>query len=275
MRSEKQREQSRINGAKSWGPKDREKVRFNALTHRLRADQLILPGEDPAAFDALRDGLFAEWDPETLTRALLVERLAVNTWRLQRATCSDVAYRRVTAEGTAYAFEADKRRRVDVALRLIHDEPTAALGDLESGALGLDRLIQTWSEMGQALERGPSGWDRPFLHDRLMLAHGRHAAADAALIGPAGRASARLLAAHAPGGAAMAAEEADAAAEDIRRVVSGNLGRLRALRARAEDPEDQRRRMVEAAMVDETHGAHCASGTRWRSSGPCAPPSSS
>ena len=25
--------------------------------------------------------------------------------------------------------------------------------------------------------------------------------------------------------------------------------------ARAEDPEDQRRRMVEAAMVDETHGA--------------------
>ena len=85
MRSEKQREQSRINGAKSRGPKNRERVRFNALTHRLRADQLILPGEDPAAFDALRDGLFAEWDPETLTSsALLVERLAVNTGWLQR-----------------------------------------------------------------------------------------------------------------------------------------------------------------------------------------------
>ena len=88
-----------------------------------------------------------------------------------------------------------------------------------------------------------------------MLVHGRHAADDAALIGPAGRASARLLAANTPGGAAMPADEADAAVEDIRRVVAENLERLRALRAQAADPEEQRRRMIAAAMVDETHGA--------------------
>src|SRR5579875_1461337 len=116
MRSDKQREQSRINGARSRGPKDRRKARFNGLTHGLTALQVLLPGEDPAEFDAFRDGYFVEWAPATRTRALLVERLVIHAWRLRRATASDIAYRRHTAEGTAFAFDVERRRRVDRAL---------------------------------------------------------------------------------------------------------------------------------------------------------------
>ncbi len=257
VRSERQRLASIANGSRSKGPRpeNRERVKLNGLVHGLRAEQLILPGEDPAEFEALRGALHDEWDPATLTRALLVDRLAVAAWRLRRATRADVAYRRVTAEGAALASDAERRRRVDRALERIFDEPTAALADLESHALGLDRLTTAWAELEAALARGPSAWDRPFYHDRLMLLHGRQAEADPALIGPAGRASAKLLAANQPGGAAPAAGEAEEAAAEIGRVVVENLGRLRGLRARVPDPEEQRRQMIDAAMVDDSAGA--------------------
>ena len=52
MRSDLQRSQSKINGARSKGPVDTSRTRFNSLKHGLRAEQVILPGEDPAGFDA-------------------------------------------------------------------------------------------------------------------------------------------------------------------------------------------------------------------------------
>ena len=256
-RSDRQRLASIANGSRSKGPgpENREKVKLNGLKHGLRAEQVILPGEDPAEFEALRRALHDEWAPATLTRALLVDRLAVGAWRLQRATRADIAYRRETAAGTALASDSERRCRVDLALQRIYEEPTAAMADLESHAFGLDRLTTTWAELEATLARGPSAWDRPFYHDRLMLLHGRQAAVDPALIGPAGRASAKLLAANEPGGAPLSAGEAEEAAAEIGRVVGENLERLRGLRARARDPEEQRRQMMDAAMVDESAGA--------------------
>src|SRR5262249_39801201 len=153
----------------------------------------------------------------TRTRALLVERLAIAAWRLRRATRADVAYRRQTAEGHALAFDNARRTRVDRAIARIAAEPTAALADLEAHADGLDRLLASRAELEDALARGPSGWDRPFHHDRLMLLHGRAADCDPALIGPAGRASAKLLAANEPGAAPLPPGEAEAAAAEVRR----------------------------------------------------------
>ena len=249
---------SKRNGAKSRGPttpEGRKISRFNRLQHGLRAEQAVLPGEDPAEFQAIRDAYYDEWDPETLTRAMLVERLAINSWRLFRATRADIAYRAVTADGSAYAADAERRRRVDRALEWLLEEPTAALADLESHAHGIDRLLTSWTELEASLAGGPSAWDRPFHHHRLMMLHGRHDSLDPALIGPSGRASAKLLAANTPGGAPLPADEAEEAAAEIRRVVVANLERLRGLRARVQDPEEQRRQMIDAAMVDETAGA--------------------
>ena len=166
-----------------------------------------------------------------------------------------MAYRRVTAEGAAYAHDADLRRRVDGALAFAHEQPTAALADLGGHASGIDRLIRSWSEAGEAPAAGPAGRDREFLHDRVMILHGQPADEDPAKAGAAGRASAKPLAAHRPGGAPLPADEAEAAVAEIRRAVASNLERLRGMRERAADPEETRRRMIEAAMVDETPGA--------------------
>ncbi len=86
-RSEAQRSASRLNGARSRGPvtaEGRARASRNALRHGLRAATLLAPGEDPAAFEALLDGLRTEYAPADATRELLVERLAATLWKLRR-----------------------------------------------------------------------------------------------------------------------------------------------------------------------------------------------
>src|SRR5690242_1783914 len=85
VRTEAQRRQSRINGAKSRGPVDTSRTRHNALKHGLCAKLVVLPGEDPAAFAADRDAYSDDWRPPSRTRAALVDRLAACAWRLTRA----------------------------------------------------------------------------------------------------------------------------------------------------------------------------------------------
>lgn len=86
-RSESQRLASRLNGARSRGPvtaEGRARASRNAFRHGLRAATLLAPGEDPAAFEALLDGLRVEYAPADATRELLVERLAATLWKLHR-----------------------------------------------------------------------------------------------------------------------------------------------------------------------------------------------
>lgn len=86
-RSEPQRLASRLNGARSRGPvtaEGRARASRNAFRHGLRAATLLAPGEDPAAFEALVDGLRTEYAPADATRELLVERLAATLWKLRR-----------------------------------------------------------------------------------------------------------------------------------------------------------------------------------------------
>ena len=260
-RSEAQRAASKRNGAKSRSgpttPEEPQEGPVQSASSTASAPSTSSsrawtpPTSRPSAAPTTTSGT-----PRPSPAAILVERLAVNAWRLNRATRADIAYRGVTADGSiAYAADAERRRRVDAAVGRIFEEPTAALADLESHAYGIDRLTTTWAELDRALEPGASGWDRKQLHGRLMMLHGRHELETPALIGPAGPASARLLAANTPGGAPLPADEAEAAVEEIRRVVVANLERLRALRARVQDPDELRRQMIAAAMVDETHGA--------------------
>jgi hypothetical protein len=82
-------EASRINGAKSRGPKTPEgKARSaqNALKHGLRAQKhLVLPGESPAAFEALETALLEELAPEGALQTVLARRVVAAAWRLERA----------------------------------------------------------------------------------------------------------------------------------------------------------------------------------------------
>ena len=57
----------------------------NSLKHGLASPRLIVPGEDPAAFDALFAALREEHQPANPTEELLVQQIAQSSWLTQRA----------------------------------------------------------------------------------------------------------------------------------------------------------------------------------------------
>jgi hypothetical protein len=80
---------SRINGARSRGPKSPEgKARSaqNALKHGLRAQKFVVVGDESAReFAALEAALVDELAPEGTLQGLLAGRIARAAWRLERA----------------------------------------------------------------------------------------------------------------------------------------------------------------------------------------------
>ncbi len=87
MTSEKKAEANRRNASKSTGPRTPEgkaAVRLNALRHGLRAEEILLPGEDEEALRELGERLRAELQPVGELEHLLVERIFAAYWRLRR-----------------------------------------------------------------------------------------------------------------------------------------------------------------------------------------------
>src|SRR6266700_6073883 len=95
MSSQRQIEANRLNAQKSTGPstpEGRAGVSLNSLKYGLYAETLILPGEDPAAFESLLDRLDAEYEPATPTEEGFVSQIAMATWRRARIQRMEVAY---------------------------------------------------------------------------------------------------------------------------------------------------------------------------------------
>ena len=79
---------NRQNAAKSTGPRTPEgkaASRKNRLAHGLCSSSLLLHGEDPADFDALRQQLHQTFAPATPEETLLTYQLVEATGRLNRA----------------------------------------------------------------------------------------------------------------------------------------------------------------------------------------------
>ena len=92
MSSIKQIRANRRNAQRSTGPQTpaaKEHVRFNALTHGLRAETVVLPGEDQSKFDQHLARLSAAWLPEDDVEKDFVEQIAVNQWKLVRIDKSE------------------------------------------------------------------------------------------------------------------------------------------------------------------------------------------
>ena len=97
MASQKQVAANRRNAANSTGPKSaagKQIARMNALKHGLQTDQVVIPGEDPAEFEALLGGLEEYYQPVGSLEQVLVERITYCTWRLQRANAIETAIMR-------------------------------------------------------------------------------------------------------------------------------------------------------------------------------------
>ncbi len=79
---------NRANAQFSTGPRsDEGKLASsrNSLRHGLASGTLIIAGEDPAEFEALKTALFEEHQPPTETEVLLVTEMAQSWWLAQRA----------------------------------------------------------------------------------------------------------------------------------------------------------------------------------------------
>ena len=72
MASVEQIKANRNNSKRSTGPVRTDATRFNGLKHGLRAEQVVLPGEDPAEFEAELQAWLDDWKPKSHTRAVLV-----------------------------------------------------------------------------------------------------------------------------------------------------------------------------------------------------------
>jgi hypothetical protein len=57
----------------------------NSLKHGLASGRIIIPGEDPADFEALLSDLVKEHAPANETESLLVQQMAQSWWLMQRA----------------------------------------------------------------------------------------------------------------------------------------------------------------------------------------------
>ena len=259
MASAEQIKANRNNAKRSTGPARTDRTRFNGLKHGLRAEQVVLPGESQDEFEAELKAWLDDWRPQSHTRAVLVERAAVASWRLRRAVRSEAAFYARLADDAGRGFDAEVAARVERAIDRFEDEPRAALTLLESHAAGLDRLLVSWGGLVEALAGGPGGWDRPLYHQRLMILLGHRADAVAMEAGPVPFASARLQRAHVPGlggrPVPLSAAEAGAAFEAVRAKVESEVARLRDLREHVADPSEGRRQAMEAASTDTSKEA--------------------
>ena len=112
---------NRANAQKSTGPRSAEgksASRFNALKHGIDAASLVIPGEDPAEYDALAAEYSGEFRPQSPSEFFHVETMLRADWqkiRLQRVEAD--LFRTLLAESPG----------ATLAAALLCDSPAAKL----------------------------------------------------------------------------------------------------------------------------------------------------
>jgi hypothetical protein len=106
MSSEKQIAANRANAKRSTGPNTsggKARSRMNAWKHGLRAEKVVIAGEDAEDLQAIQRALWEEHQPEPGMESLLVERLAHYAWRMRRAVVFEAALLREGPLNLGYA----------------------------------------------------------------------------------------------------------------------------------------------------------------------------
>src|SRR3954447_18901198 len=94
MSTLKQIEANRLNAKKSTGPRTaagKSVTRLNALKHGLFATDPIIPGEDPALFEALRAGHYDQFQPANTHEHVLLAAMVRDAWSLERSSNAETA----------------------------------------------------------------------------------------------------------------------------------------------------------------------------------------
>ena len=118
----------------------------------------LLPGEDPAAFELLREALRDEFQPRSAAEALLVENMAAAQWALDRCRRQEIAVLARRVERAEADHEAARLDGVEQLTWSLRSDPAGALDRLRRSAEGRDWLLGQWRGLREALDR-PWNWE--------------------------------------------------------------------------------------------------------------------
>jgi hypothetical protein len=112
---------NRVNAQKSTGPRSAEgksASRFNALKHGIDAASLVIPGEDPADYDALDAQYHREFRPESPSELFHVDTMLRADWQKRRLLLVEADLHRTVLAETPGA---------SLAAALLSESPAAKL----------------------------------------------------------------------------------------------------------------------------------------------------
>jgi hypothetical protein len=94
MGSEAQIRANHENAKHSTGPRTpegKQRVALNALKHGLTGKQVVLNNEKAEDFDAFRNALWEDIDPQGMLEGLLTDKIVADAWRLRRVPLFEAA----------------------------------------------------------------------------------------------------------------------------------------------------------------------------------------
>jgi hypothetical protein len=126
MRTDQQKEASRINGTKSRGPvtaEGKQSAARSNLKHGLLSNSVILEGESEQRLQTLHDEIFALLEPEGPLEIALAENMVMCRWRLMRLWVLEAATvnHEIRKQSEANA-EEDNATKAALAQRALIDE---------------------------------------------------------------------------------------------------------------------------------------------------------
>jgi hypothetical protein len=137
---------NRANAQKSTGPRSSEgkaASRFNALKHGIDAQSVVLPGEDPAAYDALAQSYYASLQPLTPEERFHVDTMIRADWQKRRLERVETdLYRALLAEFP----------NANLATAILADSPTGRV--LHRVQRQLAAFERSWFRAQTAFHRG-------------------------------------------------------------------------------------------------------------------------
>src|SRR6478735_611147 len=156
MASPAQINANRANALKSTGPRSAEgksASRFNALKHGIDAASIVIPGEDPADYDALAAGYHRDFRPQSPSESFHVDTMLRADWQKRRRQRVEADLHRTLLAETPGA---------SLAAALLSASPAAKL--LARVQRQIAAFERTWyranAELRRAREQAEPAFDR-------------------------------------------------------------------------------------------------------------------
>ena len=160
MASPAQINANRANALKSTGPRSAEgksASRFNALKHGMDAASIVIPGEDPAEYEALAAHYLDEYHPQSPSESFHVDAMLRADWQKRRLQA---------VEGDLYRSIIAESSNATLIAALLSDSPAAKL--LARVQRQIAAFERTWyranAELRRAREQAEPAFDRTVEH---------------------------------------------------------------------------------------------------------------